>query len=264
MAAMLQTASTATTAAAPPIAPTNATVTPPAPSTVPLMNGYDPDFSFMYPPTEPAVPIVPAPIQSVGMGADEPAKTPASNTNGGSTDPSHYLHADHLHIPNVHTTPSPTPAAQLYDAQSSNPRPLQAPDPNFDFDFGLLDSSMMDLGSAFDLSASLFQSSPHDMFSFPAVTPSPRSAGSYDQLRDINALPQQGAQSSESIPHLATNGQSQHVSDFNVPDFLNAASGAMISSGLGGYVDAAPKPQNALSGGWFEADDVPSMVRDHL
>ncbi|ORX34450.1 hypothetical protein BD324DRAFT_635980 [Kockovaella imperatae] len=124
-------------------------------------------------------------------------------------------------------------------AQSTNPHPLQQPDPNFDFDFGLLDSTMMDLAGSF-LPTDL-NSGHSDLFdtSVPAAINSggfrsPGASGPTDQGGSL----------------------------FNGPQVI-------LKSDSGWSRQSEPQPSlnfgnGTLSGGWFDPTDLPPPVRDHL
>ena len=113
--------------------------------------------------------------------------------------------------------------------QSSNPRPLQTPDPNFTFEFDLLDPSMMDLSSTFDMSAP---------FAHPASVPAaPAHSGTY-----LDQTP----------PSV----------DFQVGNSHQIMATDCIQPQPEAY--ETPPEVKGVIGGWFDPDDVPPPVRDHL
>ena len=106
-----------------------------------------------------------------------------------------------------HAEPSLSATIPLSQARSTNPRPLQPPDPAFEFDFGSLDSNIMDVSNAM------------------TFTPS------------LNSM------------------RADLVVEPPVPSALNLQMASIldVKSSAGDIV-----------GGWFDPNDVPPAVRDHL
>lgn len=224
---------------------------------------YDSSFSFSYPPAHMTFPINPTPIHphtEIPSIIQDDVGIPSSSHYDGIAVPSSVPQPHYLPQNDFHHAQSSSMAHTLPEAQSSNPRPLQPPDPNFSFDYGLLDSTMLGLSSTFDLSATLAVPTPPAPYNPP--TPSTPTSGAFEKLRQISMRPDQA-------PFLedAAERSSSSVNLIQTPEY---SSGLMnypedSNSSLSRFTDLpAHSPQNALSGGWFEADDVPTVVRDHL
>jgi hypothetical protein len=161
-----------------------------------------------------------------------------------------------------------TQSHQAYPYQSSNPRPTQAPDPNFQFDFSLLDPSMMDLASAFNI----FNNNTGPAMPQPCANPitgtesafsplSGRASSMSDMLDYDQEIVDELAQENPFIrlrPKLAAQYRSGTPSH----------TGNITTIALHGDSQHGPSPRSdfnsGLVGGWFDPDDVPSSVRDHL
>jgi len=185
-------------------------------------------------------------------------------------------------LPGSSTYPAPSPYAQ-----SSNPRPLQQPDPDFNFDFGLLDPTMVDLTTDLDLSASF------TAFDDEAGMAKDSSVPSTDPSPDSNAMSgiamthatRRGARR-ELIAneiahgllgdHFATHPVRTATSNHSKPD-APASTGHEtrtdeewqdgIEQDINSRVLGIPAiglGSSGLTGGWFDPDDVPPGVRDHL
>lgn len=183
-------------------------------------------------------------------------------------------------LPESSTYPAPSPYAQ-----SSNPRPLQPPDPNFNFDFGLLDPTMVDLSTELDLSAS-FTTFSNEAELRPAedpLVPSPGLSSGSATLSSVSlthttrqvarreliekrvlgdeiaAFRSRAALSDHSAPNTAASGGIETRTDEEWQDSIEQD----ISSRVLG-IPAIGLGNNGLTGGWFDPDDVPPGVRDHL
>jgi hypothetical protein len=153
---------------------------------------------------------------------------------------------------------SSTFSPHVHDIRSTNPRPLQAPDPNFVFDFDLLDPSMMELSSTMSMTTPFSHSiSPPD--SAGIRTPFPNFGAKLYKMtmrRDHSILfvPDMGA----APANRKANGNDSTSSQLDEFFDLNGKTFDRISDKPMG------DPQTILTGGWFDADDVPPLVRDHL
>lgn len=169
--------------------------------------------------------------------------------------------------------------------QTPNPRPLQPPDPNFAYDFDLLDTTMMDLSSSFDMSSGIqdvlgalstpFTQAPPNHHAEPShanpfASPGPSSfdpsAGNGTTLAqapistDILEVPQANLSNgySSAAPPVKYGMQPWHQ------ETLQLGEARIIPESEAGPSVSPPDEGHNLSGGWFDPDDVPPTVRDHL
>jgi hypothetical protein len=140
-------------------------------------------------------------------------------------------------------------------SQSSNPRPLQAPDETFAFDYGLLDRIMMNLSSDLNTSATFDQSEPSTTYvPVESITAEPQDSRTVvDQTTPLQDFSRQSPSSISRILH----GQDK---PFHAPSVFS-----LTDLGFSRVIDASADAGNdALVGGWYDADDVPTAVRNHL
>lgn len=180
---------------------------------------------------------------------------------------------------------------QIPYSQGYNPRPLGPANPNFPFDFGLLDTPMMDLSSAFGSSTGLSQPGTStstleqvSSFSFADIPSDPfGSMPTSDPSDLLESQPSSGPVLSEPRSTALLNDRScsfhrspddrialrmegtmrawdkdafafAKVDLVNTPDPLDSAMPPF----------RAPNEDRHVSAGWFDPDDVPPSVRDHL
>ena len=124
---------------------------------------------------------------------------------------------------------------QPFLPQTTNPHPLQQPDPNFEFDFGLLDTDMMDLAGAFAQVPAVPNAMPNTLSMLGAAGPFESCSSQLPKLID---------QSSElRVDSVTDNGWS---SQFD-PSLRAELAGP-----------------GEIIGGWYDPTDIPPHVRDHL
>lgn len=169
--------------------------------------------------------------------------------------------------------------------QSTGPRPLGQPNPNFDFDLSFLDQPMT------DLNASLFGASmtPMHMGAPPIETPTDTASKQGNQSGVTDAVMEyhdhigfmngpgehRGSRVSQDVKNLRdSHGEIfelvglEQLHPTSGPSRISRVDDAMDDSfGLPQWdLEILPQlPQGReLVGGWFDPNDVPSAVRDHL
>ena len=233
------------------------------------LDSYDQSFNFSFPPTQLTFP--------AGPTFTGPPEVSASNQNARNDPRSHHdtnYSAVPSTIPSVqplyiqpqelYTTPisSATFTQHVHDVRSTNPRPLQQPDPNFSFDFDLLDPTMMDLSSTMNM-ATPFNQSMSPSTPPTGVTPSTPSQGFGAKLRKMTMRLDHQTFLKDTDGAALADAEGQ-----NADDYSRLQSNDSFDPGNLTFERITDMPtqsqQTVLTGGWFDADDVPPIVRDHL
>ncbi|TXT09443.1 uncharacterized protein COLE_03377 [Cutaneotrichosporon oleaginosum] len=196
--------------------------------------------------------------------------TPAPMTSG------------HTHSDTLGTVLGATPrSGRTPYPQSTGPRPLGAPDPNFDFDLSFLDQPVSELSAAM-MGASMAQNDQIDMVALnrryhgisarsdvtgvPMKSPRPGTRGT--PLPDSADSPLGQAQPGEApallnkmMGQFLKQHQQQSVSYFEEDE--DAEMEFLPSLGDIEILPSLPQGRE-LVGGWFDPHDIPPAVRDHL
>ena len=165
--------------------------------------------------------------------------------------------------------------------QSTAPHRLQQPDPAFNFDFGLLDTTMMDLSNSFLPSGVTAGTSTQQLYASNLIN-DPLESLSGDPLESLMAdpvnasVPNQGIFGLGPIQGFAMSNSSgaSSIEPRLEPDGVDEGNRAMDSvlevesaSGWSSFPASAPHigvGGYGVVGGWFDASDIPPHVRDHL
>ena len=127
--------------------------------------------------------------------------------------------------------------------QSTNPRGLQAPDPNFSFDFAMLDNTMMDLSASIGTSAPFAQNS---ISSFDTI---PTHDAGFSGISELTPTDSERSTSLDPSTQIFS---------------LTRKSDNFCSIGQMPSRPVQDSGNSQISDGWFSPDDVPPPVRDHL
>jgi len=222
---------------------------------MPDLAPFDPTFSFVFPSTlaDPSaeLPSVCSDPDLSMSGIEHPDTGTLSNFDSillsGFEDQSQDLQPqpnDVLATSSLSSAMQPTGPPGI---QSVNPRPLQSPDPNFTYDFGLLDPTMLDLSCMFDMSIfgqEVSSSSPARLNTIPstsAVSERPKVWDQYTLRPDLELYDAGHSEEPESSPPEAGSSVFSSLVELSTSNFATT-----------------------ITGGWPDADDFSSTFRDHL
>lgn len=202
--------------------------------------------------------------------------------------PSDHQNQDNLFNSASGSLPSLPPPSTSHPPpypQSTNPRPLQPPNEAFNYDFGLLDTTMVDLATTLSGTAAfdnLFGPTP------PAPTPMSSDHVSTQQgpsvpVRGFHSSLNSNVSSSSTTPSYG-DGERRRSASTSAPTtgftpeigsdvMMEISSYGMFTSEA--HTTSAPAhsrmyaadgeaEDRGLLGGWFDPDDIPPSVRDHL